>query len=79
MGFRAFQPILAPGSCAFYSGMRVRALVRHGAATQELNQVARLQYPLIKEYTLNHIRTPTTSLIKGYWSLWGLLRGGRGC
>ena len=34
----------------------------------------RLQYPLIKEYSLNHIRDPSIfkvySLSKGYWSLW---------
>ena len=36
----------------------------------------RLQYPSIKEYTLNYSRDPTIikvySLIKGYWSLWVL-------
>ena len=37
----------------------------------------RLQYPLIKEYTLNHIGSPYYNLrytpheIKGYRSLWG--------
>ena len=34
----------------------------------------RLQYPLIKEYTLNYnrslIRIKVYSLIQGYWSLW---------
>ena len=39
----------------------------------------RLQYTLIKEYTLNHIRDPTTIQgifleYKGYWSLWVFLR-----
>ena len=40
----------------------------------------RLQYPQIKEYTLNHIRDPTIiqgiySLNNGYWSLWVLVLG----
>ena len=48
-----------------------------GARTQ------RLQYPLSKEYTLNHIRDPILyfkvySLIKGYWSLWKISRFGVG-
>ena len=31
------------------------------------------RYPLIKKYSLNHIRKPIMkedSLIKGYWSVW---------
>ena len=30
----------------------------------------RAQYPLIKEYSLNHNMKPLYSLIKGYWALW---------
>ena len=58
----------------FFHCSRMGGRIKVVRATCATRATQRLQYPLVKEYSSNHIRDPTIiygiySLIKGYWSL----------